>query len=543
MPPVDNQATPSQPKRYNGQPHEATYHMPYRHLLGLLTGLLLFTACSEQLDDLTSVPALRYDATFAIPLIDSEASLRELIGDVDVDGIVDVTVREDGVLVFRYSGIVPRVGPQIVFDRIENITRGIQLPLLRDRQGAPFNVMEDIDIDDVTVSAGQLFYDFRNPYEIPVRITASFPDANLNGAPLIITEELPAYSGTGPVPVADNVDNPLDLNGFILEVPNDSIYIEYSITDLAGNQLPIDGQSILVISDLEFSLIRGYLGQELYAGGRDTIEVDFFDNYLEGDISFADPTVTVRLTSTFGLPAQALVEVLQVQDVNGNVIPIMGGAVTDGFNFDFPTVPGEAATTEFIFNSGNSNIDEVLSARPVALDYRIDANINPDADRDLRGFITDSSFYQAEVDVDIPLIGRANNFTLRDTLELNLMDQYDEVDEVFFQLTTDNGLPFGVEFTGQLLDGAGNVIGDLTDGESTLLQPAMVDAAGNVSQVTTDERGFNFDGERIATLRAAERLVLTFSLATSLGGTRDVRITDDQRFRFTLGAQVRTIRE
>lgn len=515
--------------------------MPYRYLLGLLAGSLLLTACSEQLDDLTSTPAIRYDATYAIPLINSEVSLRELVA--DVDSTVAVTVREDGVLVFRYSGIVPPVGPQIVFDRIENITRGIQLPLLRERQGAPFNVSEDIDVDDVTVSTGQLFYDFRNPYEIPVRITASFPDANLNGTPLVITEELPAYSGSGPVPVADNADTPLDLTGFILEVPNDSIYIEYSIADLAGTPLEIDGQSTLVISGLEFSLIRGYLGQELYAGARDTIEVDFFDNYLEGDIRFVDPTVTVQLTSTFGLPAQALVEVLEVQDVNGNVIPITGGAVTDGFNFDFPTVPGEAAVTEFVFNSSNSNIDEVLSARPVALDYRIDANINPGSDRDIRGFITDSSFYQAEVNVNIPLIGRANNFTLRDTLELNLMDQYEDISEVFFQLTTDNGLPFGVEFTGQLLDGAGNVIGDLTDGESTLLQAATVDADGNASQVITDERDFDFSGERVATLRAAERLVLTFSLATSLSGTQDVRITDDQRLRFTLGARVRTIRD
>ena len=515
--------------------------MPHRHSLGLLIGLLLLSACSEQLDDLTTIPAIRYDATYALPLIDSEISLRELVD--DIDSTVAVTVREDGVLVFRYSGEVPRVGPQIVFDRIENITRGIQLPLLRERQGAPFSVSGGIDVDDVEVSAGQLFYDFRNPYEVPVRIRASIPDASLNGVPLVITEELPAYAGSGPVPVADNADAPIPLAGYVLEVPNDSIYIEYDITDLAGNALEVDGQSLLVISSLEFSLVRGYLGQELYAGVRDTISVDFFDNYLEGEVRFADPTVTVTLTSTFGLPALALVEVLQVQDVNGNDIPITGGAVTDGFNFDFPTVPGEAAVTKFIFNKGNSNIDEVLSARPVALDYRIDASINPEADRDIRGFITDSSFYRAEVDVDIPLIGSANNFAIRDTLDLNLMDQYEDIAEVVFQLTTDNGLPLGIEFTGTLLDGGGNVIGDLTDGESTLLQPAPVDVNGNVNQVATAEREFTFDGDRITTLRAAERLVLTFTLATSGNGARDVRITDDQQLRFTLGARVRTIRD
>jgi len=252
----------------------------------------------------------------------------------------------------------------------------------------------------------------------------------------------------------------VELDGYVLTLPNDSLYFEYSIVDEAGVELTASTQTVVSFTNLRFSYVEGYLGQELYAGGRDTVEVDFFDNYLEGDIFFEDPTITMTLTNTFGVPALAQVSVLDVVDVEGNIIPITGTAVDEGFNFNFPTTPGDTAYTTFVFDNSNSNIAEVLSTRPVALDYEIDALINPDADTEILGFLTDSSAYSATVDVELPLYGTASGFVVRDTFPIDLMDRFGEVVGVDFRLTTRNGIPLSVRVEGTFLDANDNALAD-----------------------------------------------------------------------------------
>jgi hypothetical protein len=285
--------------------------------------------------------------------------------------------------------------------------------------------------------------------------------------------------------------------------------------------------------------MEGYLGQAVYPGGRDTVEVDFFDNYLEGDIFFEDPTITMTLVNTFGVPALAQVTVLNVIDVNGDVIPITGDAVDEGFYFNFPTVPGDTAFTTFVFDNTNSNIADVLSARPVALDYEVDALVNPDADTDIIGFLTDDAAYQAKVDVELPLYGNASDFTVRDTFPIDLMDRYQDVVGLDFRLTTRNGLPLAIELQGTFLDANGNALADLNNGAIQLLQAASVDAEGNTTATAEETNDITFEGERLEAIRNAANLVITLDISTTDGGTPFVRVTDNQMLQVLLGAIVK----
>lgn len=503
--------------------------------MGLLL-VAIFPACSNQIEDLTRVDGTRYRADYAVPLIDSKVKLKELIG--DVTGQVSVSVDPDGLLRFRYSGEVPAVGSDVIFARLETIAQGIFLPITQRRQAAPFAGPGDVDLNELRISGGALNYVFPNTYPEPVRITFSIPDGSLDGVPFSVSAELPAFSGEGTPPALTNPDLPVDLENYILTLSDDSLYFEIDIEDLDGNDLAVTEGSVITITNLRFSYVEGYLGQEFYPGGRDTIEVDFFDNYLEGDIYFENPTVTMTLINTFGVPARALVDVLNVIDVNGNIIPIEGTAVDNGFDFDFPRVPGETAITTFVFDKTNSNIDQVLSARPVALDYEINALINPNADTEIVGFLTDTSSYRATVDVELPLYGNASDFTVRDTFEIDLMDRYEDVVGATFRLTTKNGLPLDLQLRGTFLDPLGNALADLTDGELQLLRSSPIDAAGNPEGVTTQTNDLRFEGARLEAIRSATQLVLMLDISTSDGGTPFVRVTDEQELTVLLGAIV-----
>ncbi len=497
---------------------------------------LLLSACANQLEDLSRIDATRYRAEYAVPIISSEVTLRELIGDVTDD--LSLSIDPDGLLRFRYTGEVPAVGTDIIFARLNALAAGIFLPITQRRQAAPFAGAGDVDLDELRVKSGLLTYNLANRYDRPVTVTLSIPDATLNGVPFSVTGEVPAYSGTGTPPSLSNPTTPVNLQGYEIVLSTDSLYFEYSIRDAAGNELQPSQSTVVNITGLAFSYMEGYLGREVYPGGRDTVEVDFFDRYLEGEIFFVNPTVTMTLINSFGLPALAQVDVLNVIDVEGNVIPITGEAVENGFYFDYPRTPGQTAVTTFVFDNSNSNIAEVLSARPVALDYEVNALVNPDADTDIVGFLTDTSSYRAQVSVELPLYGNAEDFTVRDTFNVDLMGRYEDVIAVTFRMTTKNGLPLDLNVSGTFLDAAGNAVADLSDGALLLLQSSPIDAAGNPNGQRVATNDLSFTGDRLEALRTATRLVLTFNLSTTDGGTPFVRITDEQTLEVLLGAIV-----
>jgi len=503
-----------------------------------LSLLFCLSNCSSQLEDLSRIDEVRYDAAYAVPIIDSDVTLSELLGNVTED--VSFSVDADGLLRFRYEGEVPAVGSDIIFGQLEDIATGVAIFIERSRQAAPFGgAGEDVDVDELRIKSGALSYNLTNEYDRPVTVTLRIPDARKDGVPFETSSTLPAWDGTGDVPTFSNSDMPEDLEGYILTIPQDSLYFEYDIVADDGEVLTPSRQTIVAFTNLRFSFMRGYLGRELYPGGRDTIEIDFFDSYQDGEIFFEDPTITMTLVNTFGVPALAQVSVLNVVDVEGNIIPITGQAVEEGFNFNYPTVPGDTAYTTFVFDNSNSNIAEVLSARPVALDYEIDALINPDADTEIIGFLTDSAAYTATVRVELPLYGNASDFTVRDTFAIGIMDRYEDVRGVDFRLTTHNGLPLEIELAGTFLDAEGNALADLTDGRIQLLEAAPVDGEGNGTGVAERTNDITFEDTRLDAIRQAVSLVITLDISTTDNGTPFVRVTDDQTLRVLLGAIIR----
>ena len=60
----------------------------------------------------------------------------------------------------------------------------------------------------------------------------------------------------------------------------------------------------------------------------------------------------------------------------------------------------------------------------------------------IRGFMTDSSEMNVQVEVELPMYGTASGFEARDTFGINF-DSYQEFDDVEFKVVSENGIPFG----------------------------------------------------------------------------------------------------
>lgn len=505
----------------------------YRFLMfcGLLPALC---GCVNDVEEFSRIDALRVDADYAVPLIDSRVRLADLIGDVTED--VSLSVDPDGLVRFRYEGEVAAVGSEVVFDRLDDIAAGIFIPINQNRTAAPFVLPGDVDLDVLRIKGGLLSYNLPNRYDRPVTVRLSLPDARLNGEPLLITGELPAWDMSGPPPSLTNPDNPISLAGYELNDIQDSIFIEYDIVDENGFQLQPSQSTVVTITGLGFDYVEGYMGQAIYSGGRDTIGVTFFENYQEGEIRLADPTITMTLTNTFGVPTRALIETLNVLRINGDTLAVEGEGVTNGFDFDYPRAPGEVATTTFVFDTSNSNLAELVTARPVALDYEINAQLHPTGNTEERGFLTDTASYRARVAFELPLVGSADRFALRDTFAINVMENYEDITAVTFRLTTRNGLPFDLEIEGTFLDALGNELADLTDGELTILEAGAPTGNGGSYAVSEFSRDILLEDDRLDAIRNATRLVVLLRVSTAGGGTDFVRVTDRQELELLLGA-------
>lgn len=495
--------------------------------------LLTFIACSDQIEDLTRIDDVRVSANYAIPLVESVVRLDDLLGDVTDE--ISLSVDPDGLLRFKYEGQIAAVGSEIVFERLDAIATGIFIPITRSQTAAPFILPDDVDLDILRVKGGLLSYSLTNGYNRPVSVELSLPEALLDGEPIVIAGNLPAYSGEGPLPSLSNPDDPVSLAGYQLNTIEDSIYINYTITDENGFQLQPSESTVLTITNLGFDYVEGYMGQAFYPGGRDTIAVNFFDNYQEGEIRFENPTITMTLLNTFGVPARALIDVMNVIKADGDTIAIEGPGVENGFDFDYPTEPGVVARTTFVFDTTNSNLADILSSRPVGLDYEVNAQLHPTGDTTIRGFLTDTASYRAQVALELPLVGRADQFTLRDTFSVNVLEDYEDITAVLFRLTTKNGLPIDLEIEGTFQDSLGNTLADLTDGQLTILESGIADGNGGYNQnILTQD--ILMEGDRLDAIREATELVILIRMSTAGGGTEFVRVTNLQELEVLLGA-------
>ncbi|PHI20450.1 hypothetical protein CEQ90_08290 [Lewinellaceae bacterium SD302] len=519
--------------------------MRQTNFLLLSTLLLVFTttfSCVDQLTDIQDSDDNRFEAEYALPLVNSKITMADILEDFEEDAVL--TVDPNGLLRFQYSGDVLTQSSMDVFAVIEESIAGLGFfPLSQRRQALPLPAIQDLVLDRLQMKNTTLAYAFANDRDFPVTMTLTLPTVLLDGVPFSYTEELPAWDGNGDPVSSNNLNDPFDLTGWDLTLEDDSIFIEVSTVDAAGIEYDPTPGTAMKFENFSFTYAQGFLGTEPYEGGRDTIEIDFFDNWIRGDVYFEDPVITFNFENSFGVPTEAVINVFNIITAEGDTLPLESEFITDGgIEFPYPELDevGETKSTQFVFDKNNSNIDVVLGSKPVAIDYDVDALTNPDTSEQIIGFITDSSFYRVLVDVDLPLFGQAANFEVRDTFELDLSEYGDDVESIEWKLVTENGLPLGVEIQGDFLDAEGNLIATLfEEGEEPVIGGAPVDGEGRPTAKNEVVTFINWDASELDTVIKAQRLLLTAVFSTTLELEQSVQLLSDQELEIRIGAIIK----
>lgn len=505
----------------------------YYGLLALFT--LLFFGCN-QFQELEDLDGVKYDAEYAVPIIDTRLSMQDLLEDFEENATL--MVNSDGSFSFIYRDTVITQTSDDIFAEI-NASLPPFIPITSPNMALPFSSPDGLEIDRLDLKGGTMIYYFENKNNESVNVKVTFPQVTKDGNPLIYQVTLPAYSGSGSAPSATNLVVPTNLNGYKIQTVNDSIYSQYEAITPSGNRVNLSNFFIR-LQDLAFSYAEGYFGNFLYEGTRDTLEIDFFDNWVRGDVYFENPRITLNVENSFGIPTRARVNTLNVLTVKNQVLALESPYVTNGIDFPYPSFSevGQVKNGSFSFTKENSNIDVILGEGPMAIDYDVDAVTNPDNNPGIRGFITEGSYYTASLEAELPLYGRASGFVVRDTIDLDF-SSYDEVDDVEFKLVVDNGIPLDVAIQGYFLTENNVLIDSLLAAPQTLVQGAPVNSNGVATGTQQKITFIPFDEARFAKIQQqGKRLWISAAFSTLNNGTTSVQVLNTQDVRIRLGAKL-----
>lgn len=498
-----------------------------RKLAWLLFFIALLGYSCKQFDELDNLEGVKYDAEYAVPLVDTRLSMNDLLDQFEQNATL--VVGNDGLLRFIYRDTVVTQTSDDIFNTINKSLPQV-IPVTSTYQALPFSSPTGLQIDQLDFKGGVLSSFMQSASNQPLIVKATFPQVTKNNTPLTLQANL--------TPFGNKLDS-VNLTGYRIQTLNDSIYVQYEARTLTGEQVKL-GSFLINLKNLQFSYAEGYFGNFLYEGTRDTLNIDFFDNWVRGDVYFENPRITFNVENSFGIPTRARINTLNVITVKKEVLPLQSPYVTNGIDFPYPNMSeiGQVKNSSFSFTKANSNLDKILGAGPVAIDYDVDAVTNPNNDANIRGYITDKSYYNIKMEVELPLYGRASGFVTRDTVDLDL-SSYKDVDDVEFKLVVDNRIPLEVAIQGYFLNANNVIVDSLLVGAQTLVSGALVDANGTATGVQQKVSFIPFNEVRFANIRNnATRLWLNAAFSTLNNGNTSVRVINAQDVRIRLGAKL-----
>ncbi len=498
--------------------------------VSLFLGLLLVLAYSCKKYETDNVGISGYDAEYAIPLMSTTTTLTSVLENFDTTTFI--LIGDDGLITLNYKGDVTGKTATDLFDIISG---SVPFELLDTNYFIPYEPVDGIDIDYAILKTGSFKAGFTNDHLEPVEVTITLPSMTKDGVPFSATFNAPAGPGAfGGNPFGDGID----VSGYLLETINDTIFINYEAHRLNSgirDTLPACG---IIFTDLTASYLEGYLGNALYELDRDTIEIDFFENWTRGDVVFEDPKLTLTVENSFGIPVRSKANIVDVLTATGEVLELESDFL-DSIDVAYPSLAevGQTKDTYFAFNAQNSNIEEILSASPVSVDYDMDAVPNPDSLTSIRGFVTDSSYIKVQVEVELPIWGSADGFVARDTFATNL-DTYDDVSHVEFKIITENEIGLNVGMQIYFADENNVILDSLLSSVETVMEAAPVDDNGNATDVSEKTTFIAFDADRFNNVRSAKKLFLRASFSTVENGTKSIKVYAEDEVRVRVGMKL-----
>lgn len=505
-------------------------------LVPMVIFAILITSCSE-VSDINSLDREEQELELAIPLINTEFSVSDLISD-DTENNVALSIDDQDQVTIVYKGDVVRQGLSAIFPPLEDVVPANLLDSINDIS-VPF--ASDQRVDRAIFGDTKVAYRFISQFEEDVTVTVNIPQLTKDGE-IFTADFIVEYDGVSPV---DYLSDSISLLGWTLTnkvVDDESIIrIEYDARTADGERHILNGAAGFFFN-VTFTYLEGYFGSEIFDINGDFVAIGVLDTWRSGGLAFEDPKVKVFVENSFGFPVRSIFNTMQVVTTTGEMLDMVSDVIDNNVDFAYPELNemGQVKTTEFSFTKDNSNIVDLFKEKVRRVTYDIDAGANPDMDESITGYVNEDSYFLVSVDVELPLNGSVNNLVLQDTVDVDLdIDDLDEANSAEFKNVITNDFPADITVQGYFYTQDGTLIDSLF--QDRLFMPgAAVDGSGISSggdEVITFE---NFDATRLQNIKKTKKMLVNVEINTGQVSQDPLWIQNNYGIKFKVGAKIKT---
>ena len=409
-----------------------------------------------------------------------------------------------------------------------------------------FDPGSDVEIEKLKINDGTLGYHVVSKSDISASFTLTLPTVLREGTPITKTIDIdPDADFDGNISV-DNTE--VDLSTDALQNYN-RLPVDYSIIVGSGGTM-IDfnkDDSIhldLNMPDPDLDYVKGYFGQLEKQIDPDSImtELDDILNHISGSFHISNPSITINYSNSFGIPIEVTLNATgkrKAQTVNLGLDP---------FTIAYPNSlsPRDVSST-FVIDSINSELPDLVSLPPTEIKFSGSAKMNPLGPSGGRNnYVFGNSRFTGSLEVEVPMELWINNLQFSDTVD-NFLASKDSSDSPFkpedmdlfrLDISVKNGFPLGASLKLILFDSASHAGVDTIDA-TDIIEPAQIDANGKVSGITETATSIDFPKDFFEAINEADKMIFVFTLNTSGGGTKDVKIYSNYSISFKASVVVK----
>jgi hypothetical protein len=513
----------------------------------LLLLLVIGTGCIKEEDfQYDKIAASIWDPNVAFPLINSSLGIQDLTGfsnsttiEVDSTDLVHLIYKANVYSVYGYQ-FLPILGQSnnqtFSLSSADSTalyqtgTVSFSVPVV-----FPFVVANGEQLDSILLRTGTIALGIQSQIPHGGSLGISIPDATLNGIPF--SRNLPfTYSGSTPL-IASSSDG---LSGYKFNLAGNGSFnqlrVVFTITfnNSSSTQACTNRNFYLNmdLNNLQMAEAYGYFGQRSLTVTGDTSKIELFNNTLFGNISFRDPHITFNLSNSFGVPVDAQMTSIYSISATGVNTPITG-SIPDPLPIGTPANIGEIATGSFFIDKTNSNINSIMDNNPKYIAFNVDAISNSPVPS--YNFLTDSSLFAVDVEVNLPLRGSANGFSVSDTTDFEL-ENITELQKAIFRINAQNGFPADAYVQVYFTD-SNNVILDslISNPSDFIIASGLLNSDGRVILPNRKSRDEEFSKQRLKGIYDAKKIIIFSVVNTQNAPTLQVPIYSSYKLDIKIG--------
>lgn len=517
----------------------------------LLIVFAVFTSCFKE--DFKNIHLPDYEPTIAFPIGSAKLTLSDIL---DRAGELDFLHQgEDGSLtVYHRSTLLSEyAGDLITFDRQESdftasIIFPVNLPVgdslvISYLYSQKFSNSYDDVVDSIRFRNGNFTIDVESMMDRDAMLIITSPFITRNNIPFRRVIPL-TYTGT--LPVISSVYIDLDGYSFIFDHAGNQNNLNFYLdVHIYGDNNPDPGPfdiSIKFAQDsLKYRALFGLIKTRSMAILNDAINIELFKNGLGGNFRINDPRIGIFFRNSFGIPISIEVNPLKgLSDVNPPYeVNLTGLPVPFMLNSPDLTQVGQKVNSSIILNKDNSNLADFINLLPQRVEYGVEGIINPTGSVP-GNFVLDTSNFEVEVEIEIPLEGYANGFTIQDTIEFDFEEDLDMFEWILFRVNAESTFPVEAAIQVTFLDSLYNPVDSLFDSYTVIVPGALPGPPPDYRSLTPAFRTYDIKAtaEKLRKLNDDVRyLFLTGRINTSGGGNQVVKIYSDNYLKMTVGIQ------